>query len=75
MLLYRLLEILTEKNSCRAEFGGILFYFYVCDRTDIFSDSTKVPLSFPVILDFLLVFITISSLIAFMFVLSKFKLK
>ncbi|XP_047966271.1 protein REDUCED WALL ACETYLATION 3-like isoform X2 [Salvia hispanica] len=24
-----------------AEFGGILFYFYVCDRTDIFSDSTK----------------------------------
>ncbi|XP_057797692.1 protein REDUCED WALL ACETYLATION 3 isoform X1 [Salvia miltiorrhiza] len=24
-----------------AEFGGILFYFYICDRTDIFSDSTK----------------------------------
>lgn len=50
MLLYCLLHFLTEKNSCRAEFGGILFYFYVCDRTDIFSDSTKVPLSFPVIL-------------------------
>ncbi|KAG6423607.1 hypothetical protein SASPL_114008 [Salvia splendens] len=24
-----------------AEFGGILLYFYICDRTDIFSDSTK----------------------------------
>ncbi|KAH6826204.1 O-acetyltransferase family protein [Perilla frutescens var. hirtella] len=24
-----------------AEFGGILFYFYICDRTNIFSDSTK----------------------------------
>lgn len=24
-----------------AEFGGILFYFYICDRTTIFSDSTK----------------------------------
>ncbi|KAG6420560.1 hypothetical protein SASPL_117093 [Salvia splendens] len=33
-----------------AEFGGILFYFYICDRTDIFSDSTKVPLSFSVII-------------------------
>ncbi|KAK4491603.1 hypothetical protein RD792_002358 [Penstemon davidsonii] len=25
-----------------AEFGGILFYFYLCDRTDFFADSTKV---------------------------------
>ncbi|KAL3851456.1 hypothetical protein ACJIZ3_013338 [Penstemon smallii] len=24
-----------------AEFGGILFYFYLCDRTDFFADSTK----------------------------------
>ncbi|KAL3615171.1 Protein REDUCED WALL ACETYLATION 3 [Castilleja foliolosa] len=24
-----------------AEFGGILFYFYVCDRTYFFADSTK----------------------------------
>ncbi|XP_051135565.1 protein REDUCED WALL ACETYLATION 3-like isoform X2 [Andrographis paniculata] len=24
-----------------AEFGGILFYFYVCDRTNFFADSTK----------------------------------
>ncbi|KAL0305532.1 UNVERIFIED_CONTAM: protein REDUCED WALL ACETYLATION 3 [Sesamum radiatum] len=25
-----------------AEFGGILFYFYLCDRTNFFADSTKV---------------------------------
>ncbi|GFP91270.1 cas1 domain-containing protein 1 [Phtheirospermum japonicum] len=25
-----------------AEFGGILFYFYLCDRTSFFADSTKV---------------------------------
>ncbi|KAL0398372.1 UNVERIFIED_CONTAM: protein REDUCED WALL ACETYLATION 1 [Sesamum radiatum] len=24
-----------------AEFGGILFYFYLCDRTNVFADSTK----------------------------------
>ncbi|KAL3643602.1 Protein REDUCED WALL ACETYLATION 3 [Castilleja foliolosa] len=24
-----------------AEFGGILFYFYLCDRTSFFADSTK----------------------------------
>ncbi|KAI3466801.1 hypothetical protein Pfo_023464 [Paulownia fortunei] len=24
-----------------AEFGGILFYFYICDRTNFFADSTK----------------------------------
>ncbi|XP_073061304.1 protein REDUCED WALL ACETYLATION 1-like [Primulina eburnea] len=24
-----------------AELGGILFYFYICDRTSIFADSTK----------------------------------
>ncbi|KAL8032312.1 hypothetical protein ABFX02_13G088000 [Erythranthe guttata] len=24
-----------------AEFGGILFYFYLCDRTNFFADSTK----------------------------------
>ncbi|PIN23436.1 O-acetyltransferase [Handroanthus impetiginosus] len=24
-----------------AEFGGILFYFYLCDRTNLFADSTK----------------------------------
>ncbi|EYU43288.1 hypothetical protein ABFS82_08G132300 [Erythranthe guttata] len=24
-----------------AEFGGILFYFYICDRTNFFSESTK----------------------------------
>lgn len=26
----------------RAEFGLILFYFYICDRTNILGDSTKV---------------------------------
>lgn len=24
-----------------SEFGGILFYFYICDRTSFFADSTK----------------------------------
>lgn len=48
-LLYFLFHLLTENKSCRAEFGGILFYFYICDRTDVFSDSTKVPLLFPAI--------------------------
>lgn len=28
--------------SYRSEFGGILFYYYICDRTNLFADSTKV---------------------------------
>ncbi|KAK6124105.1 hypothetical protein DH2020_042131 [Rehmannia glutinosa] len=30
-----------KTNIIRAEFGGILFYFYLCDRTSFFADSTK----------------------------------
>ncbi|KAK1382083.1 protein REDUCED WALL ACETYLATION 3 [Heracleum sosnowskyi] len=35
--------LLEHRATLRAmsEFGGILIYFYICDRTDIFSDSTK----------------------------------
>lgn len=28
----------------RSEFGGLLFYLYVCDRTNIFGESKKVDL-------------------------------
>ncbi|KAL3345074.1 hypothetical protein AABB24_024166 [Solanum stoloniferum] len=35
--------LLENRATLRAmsEFGGILFYFYICDRTNFFSDSTK----------------------------------
>lgn len=36
--------LLENRATLRAmsEFGGILFYFYICDRTNFFADSTKV---------------------------------
>ncbi|KAL8460853.1 hypothetical protein ACS0TY_032381 [Phlomoides rotata] len=35
--------LLDNRHLLRAmaEFGGILFYFYLCDRTNFFADSTK----------------------------------
>ncbi|KAG6419306.1 hypothetical protein SASPL_121522 [Salvia splendens] len=38
------LFLLENRQVLRAmaEFGGILFYFYLCDRTNFFADSTKV---------------------------------
>ncbi|NP_001316053.1 protein REDUCED WALL ACETYLATION-like isoform 1 [Solanum lycopersicum] len=35
--------LLENRATLRAmsEFGGILFYFYICDRTNFFADSTK----------------------------------
>ncbi|KAF3644117.1 hypothetical protein T459_05302 [Capsicum annuum] len=35
--------LLENRATLRAmsEFGGILFYFYICDRTNVFADSTK----------------------------------
>ncbi|VFR03037.1 unnamed protein product [Cuscuta campestris] len=35
--------LLENRATLRAmsEFGGILFYFYICDRTNIIGDSTK----------------------------------
>ncbi|CAI9087921.1 OLC1v1022122C1 [Oldenlandia corymbosa var. corymbosa] len=35
--------LLENRATLRAmsEFGGILIYFYICDRTDFFADSTK----------------------------------
>lgn len=35
--------LLENRATLRAmsEFGAILIFFYICDRTDIFSDSTK----------------------------------
>ncbi|PIN23602.1 O-acetyltransferase [Handroanthus impetiginosus] len=35
--------LLENRHLLRAmaEFGGILFYFYICDRTNIFGESTK----------------------------------
>lgn len=35
--------LLENRTTLRAmsEFGGILFYFYICDRTNFFVDSTK----------------------------------
>lgn len=35
--------LLDNRATLRAmsEFGGILFYFYICDRTNIIGDSTK----------------------------------
>ncbi|XP_047944138.1 protein REDUCED WALL ACETYLATION 3-like isoform X2 [Salvia hispanica] len=37
------LFLLENRQVLRAmaEFGGILFYFYLCDRTNFFADSTK----------------------------------
>ncbi|KAL1560413.1 Protein REDUCED WALL ACETYLATION 1 [Salvia divinorum] len=37
------LFLLENRQILRAmaEFGGILFYFYLCDRTNFFADSTK----------------------------------
>ena len=37
-----LIFIMTVLLSLRAEFGGILFYFYICDRTSLLGESTKV---------------------------------
>ncbi|PHT82682.1 hypothetical protein T459_11125 [Capsicum annuum] len=36
--------LLEHRATLRAmsEFGGILFYYYLCDRTNLFADSTKV---------------------------------
>lgn len=31
-----------DVNYCRVEFGAILCYFYICDRTSILGESTKV---------------------------------
>ncbi|XP_055804010.1 protein REDUCED WALL ACETYLATION 3-like isoform X1 [Solanum dulcamara] len=35
--------LLENRATLRAmsEFGGILFYYYICDRTNFFADSTK----------------------------------
>ncbi|KAL0352894.1 UNVERIFIED_CONTAM: protein REDUCED WALL ACETYLATION 1 [Sesamum angustifolium] len=35
--------LLENRHLLRAmaEFGGVLFYFYLCDRTNFFADSTK----------------------------------
>ncbi|KAG5613849.1 hypothetical protein H5410_013673 [Solanum commersonii] len=35
--------LLENRATLRAisEFGGILFYYYLCDRTNLFADSTK----------------------------------
>ncbi|XP_022898811.1 protein REDUCED WALL ACETYLATION 3-like isoform X1 [Olea europaea var. sylvestris] len=35
--------LLENRQILRAmsEFGGLLFYFYICDRTNLFPDSTK----------------------------------
>ncbi|KAH6825590.1 O-acetyltransferase family protein [Perilla frutescens var. hirtella] len=35
--------LLENRKTLRAmaEFGGILFYYYLCDRTNFFADSTK----------------------------------
>ncbi|XP_030547330.1 protein REDUCED WALL ACETYLATION 3 [Rhodamnia argentea] len=35
--------LLENRATLRAmsEFGAVLFYFYICDRTNIFGDSTK----------------------------------
>lgn len=35
--------LLENRSTLRAmsEFGGILFYFYICDRTSLFAESTK----------------------------------
>ncbi|CAI9783433.1 unnamed protein product [Fraxinus pennsylvanica] len=35
--------LLENRQILRAtsEFGGVLFYFYICDRTNLFPDSTK----------------------------------
>nr|GMD05344.1 protein REDUCED WALL ACETYLATION 4-like isoform X1 [Ipomoea batatas] len=35
--------LLENRTTLRAmsEFGGILFYFYLCDRTNLFADSAK----------------------------------
>ncbi|KAG9149865.1 hypothetical protein Leryth_022102 [Lithospermum erythrorhizon] len=35
--------LLENRDTLRAisELGGILFYFYLCDRTNFFADSTK----------------------------------
>ncbi|XP_009782914.1 protein REDUCED WALL ACETYLATION 4-like isoform X1 [Nicotiana sylvestris] len=35
--------LLENRATLRAmsEFGGILFYYYICDRTNLFADSTK----------------------------------
>ncbi|CAI0451946.1 unnamed protein product, partial [Linum tenue] len=31
----------NQKNFCRSEFGALLVYFYICDRTNLLADSTK----------------------------------
>jgi len=31
---------------CRAEFGIVMVYFYICDRTNIFPESKKVIMLF-----------------------------
>ncbi|KAL9252843.1 REDUCED WALL ACETYLATION 1-like protein [Drosera capensis] len=31
----------VKSNLLRVEFGVILMYFYVCDRTELFAESTK----------------------------------
>nr|GME00937.1 protein REDUCED WALL ACETYLATION 3-like [Ipomoea batatas] len=35
--------LLENRATLRAmsEFGGILFYFFICDRTNVIGDSTK----------------------------------
>ncbi|KAK3006524.1 hypothetical protein RJ639_015788 [Escallonia herrerae] len=35
--------VLEHRATLRAmsEFGGLLFYFYICDRTNLFAESTK----------------------------------
>jgi hypothetical protein len=40
--------LLEHRATLRAmsEFGAILIYFYICDRTELLGDSTKVPMSF-----------------------------
>ncbi|KAG0479745.1 hypothetical protein HPP92_010603 [Vanilla planifolia] len=31
----------TQNNFWRTEFGGLLLYYYICDRTDLFGESRK----------------------------------
>ena len=43
MLIIIMLSHMIVLLPHRAEFGGILFYFYICDRTSVLGESKKVP--------------------------------
>lgn len=38
----RLMVLICHLTISRSEFGVILVYFYICDRTTIFAESKKV---------------------------------